>query len=36
MSNPGQQGLLLGVTNLSEKTVAANCSRLLEIVLGRH
>jgi GntR family transcriptional regulator/MocR family aminotransferase len=36
MSNPEQQGLLLGVTNLNEKTVAANCSRLLEIVLGRH
>ncbi|SAL53486.1 GntR family transcriptional regulator [Caballeronia turbans] len=33
---PGQQGLLLGVTNLNERTVAANCSRLLEIVRGRH
>ena len=35
-SNPGQQGLLLAVTNLNEKTVANHCSRLLEVVLGRH
>ena len=35
-SNPGQQGLLLGVTNLDERTLAANCSRLLELVRGRH
>ncbi|KVV51487.1 GntR family transcriptional regulator [Burkholderia territorii] len=33
--NPGQQGLLLGVTNLNESTVASNCSRLLELVLER-
>ncbi|WP_250479228.1 MULTISPECIES: PLP-dependent aminotransferase family protein [unclassified Caballeronia] len=33
---PAQQGLLLGVTNLDERTVAANCSRLLEIVRGHH
>jgi GntR family transcriptional regulator / MocR family aminotransferase len=35
-SRPGQQGLLLAVTNLNEKTVASHCSRLLELVLGRH
>jgi GntR family transcriptional regulator/MocR family aminotransferase len=35
-SGPGQQGLLLGVTNLNERTLAANCSRLLELVRGRH
>ena len=35
-SNPGQQGLLLGVANLNERTLAANCSRLLELVRGRH
>ena len=35
-SNPGQQGLLLGVTNLDERTLAAKCSRLLELVRGRH
>lgn len=35
-SNPGQQGLLLAVTNLNEKTVASHCSRLLEVILGRH
>lgn len=31
-----QQGLLLGVTNLDERTLAGNCSRLLEVVHGRH
>lgn len=35
-SHPVQQGLLLAVTNLNEKTVASHCSRLLEVVLGRH
>ncbi|AOK06414.1 PLP-dependent aminotransferase family protein [Burkholderia latens] len=35
-SKPAQQGLLLGVTNLDERTLAANCSRLLELILGRH
>jgi len=35
-SSPGQQGLLLGVTNVNERTVASNCSRLLELILGRH
>ncbi|WP_250475384.1 PLP-dependent aminotransferase family protein [Caballeronia sp. GAFFF1] len=35
-TDPGQQGLLLGVTNLDERTLAANCSRLLEVVRGRH
>ncbi|MDN4574728.1 GntR family transcriptional regulator [Pandoraea cepalis] len=34
--NPGQQGLLLGVTNLQDRTLTANCSRLLELVLGHH
>lgn len=35
-TEPRQQGLLLGVTNLNERTLAANCSRLLEVVLGSH
>ncbi|AZG17171.1 PLP-dependent aminotransferase family protein [Cupriavidus pauculus] len=35
-SHPAQQGLLLGVTNIDERTLASNCSRLLELVLGRH
>lgn len=34
--DPGQQGLLLSVTNLNEKTLPANCSRLLELARGRH
>lgn len=34
--DPGQQGLLLGVTNLSEKTLPANCHRLLELARGRY
>ncbi|QDW55307.1 PLP-dependent aminotransferase family protein [Burkholderia sp. KBS0801] len=29
---PRQQGLLLGVTNLTERTLATDCSRLLELV----
>ncbi|WP_175693189.1 PLP-dependent aminotransferase family protein [Burkholderia ambifaria] len=29
---PRQRGLLLGVTNLSERTLATDCSRLLELV----
>ncbi|TXD63130.1 PLP-dependent aminotransferase family protein [Ralstonia sp. TCR112] len=33
---PAVQGLLLGVTNVNERTLTANCSRLLEIVRGRH
>ncbi len=32
ISNSGQQGLLLGVTNLNERTLAADCRRLLELV----
>jgi GntR family transcriptional regulator/MocR family aminotransferase len=32
----GQQGLLLGVTNLDDRTLAASCSRLLEIALGHY
>ncbi|QSN64099.1 PLP-dependent aminotransferase family protein [Caballeronia sp. M1242] len=35
-TDPSRQGLLLGVTNLDERTLAANCSRLLEVVRGRH
>lgn len=31
----GQQGLLLGVTNLNERTLSADCSRLLELVRER-
>ncbi|PLC40638.1 GntR family transcriptional regulator [Ralstonia pickettii] len=33
---PPVQGLLLGVTNVNERTLAANCSRLVEIARGRH
>ncbi|WP_013590556.1 PLP-dependent aminotransferase family protein [Paraburkholderia phenoliruptrix] len=36
MEDPRRQGLLLGVTNLDETTLAANCSRLQELVRGRH
>jgi GntR family transcriptional regulator / MocR family aminotransferase len=31
MQSPGQQGLLLGVTNLKERRLAADCRRLLEL-----
>lgn len=34
--DPGQKGLLLGVTNLDERTLPANCSRLLELARARH
>ena len=36
MSVPGQQGLLLGVTNLNERTLAADCHRLLGLVRERN
>ena len=36
LSNPTQQGLLLGVTNLNEETLWANCSRLLNLVRPRN
>jgi len=32
---PRQQGLLLGVTNLSERTLPTDCSRLLELIRAR-
>jgi GntR family transcriptional regulator/MocR family aminotransferase len=35
MSAPGQQGLLLGVTNLNERTLPADCYRLLQLVWER-
>jgi GntR family transcriptional regulator/MocR family aminotransferase len=35
MSAPRQQGLLLGVTNLNERTLPADCYRLLELVRER-
>jgi GntR family transcriptional regulator/MocR family aminotransferase len=31
MQSPRQQGLLLGVTNLNERTLSADCSRLVEL-----
>ncbi|WP_287497269.1 PLP-dependent aminotransferase family protein [Pandoraea sp. CB10b_02] len=34
MSAPRQQGLLLGVTNLNERTLRADCQRLLDLVRG--
>jgi hypothetical protein len=36
MSAGPPQILLLGVTNLNERTLPANCARLLELVHGRH
>lgn len=35
MSDPKRQGLVLGVTNLNEKTLQAHCARLLELVRER-
>ena len=32
MKSPGQRGLLLGVTNLNERRLPADCRRLLELV----
>jgi GntR family transcriptional regulator/MocR family aminotransferase len=34
MNPPRQQGLLLGVTNLNERTMVAHCRRLVELVHG--
>jgi GntR family transcriptional regulator/MocR family aminotransferase len=31
MQSPRQQGLLLGVTNLNERRLPADCRRLLEL-----
>jgi GntR family transcriptional regulator/MocR family aminotransferase len=31
MRSPAQQGLMLGVTNLNERRLAADCRRLLEL-----
>jgi GntR family transcriptional regulator/MocR family aminotransferase len=33
MQSPRQQGLLLGVTNLNERRLPADCRRLLELAL---
>ncbi len=35
LNSPAQQGLLLGVTNVNEKTLGADCSRLLELIRSR-
>src|SRR5262249_35420404 len=36
MQSPPQQGLLLGVTNLNERRLTANCRRLVELARSRH